>query len=93
MRFDALVFIPNCDKVVPGMLMAAAQLNLPCMFMSGGPMLSLPVDGGTYRDLNSVFEAVGAYSMGAINEQAMNDVEDMPAPAAARARACSRPTP
>ena len=54
--FDALVFIPNCDKIVPGMLMAAARLNLPSIFVSGGPMLSL---GG--KDLNSAFEAVGAY--------------------------------
>jgi dihydroxy-acid dehydratase len=72
--FDALVFIPNCDKVVPGMLMAAARLDLPCLFISGGPMLSLNC-GGTYRDLNSVFEAVGAYSVGAVTEKEMNDVE------------------
>ena len=51
--FDALVFIPNCDKVVPGMLMAAARLDLPAVFVSGGPMLS--IDGS---DLNTVFEAV-----------------------------------
>ena len=53
--FDALVFIPNCDKIVPGMLMAAMRLNLPCIFVSGGPMLSI-----NQRDLNTVFEAVGA---------------------------------
>ncbi|HHX21396.1 MAG TPA: dihydroxy-acid dehydratase [Clostridiales bacterium] len=76
---DALVFIPNCDKIVPGMLMAAARLNLPCIFMSGGPMLSLPVDGG-YRDLNSVFEAVGAYTIGNINEQQLTDVEETSCP-------------
>ncbi|MDD2568790.1 MAG: dihydroxy-acid dehydratase, partial [Clostridia bacterium] len=60
--FDALVFIPNCDKVVPGMLMAAARLDLPSIFVSGGPMLT-----GSYKgkvlDLNSTFEAVGAYSV------------------------------
>ena len=60
--FDALVFIPNCDKIVPGMLMAAVRLNLPCIFISGGPMLSL-----NQRDLNSVFEAVGAYKANLIN--------------------------
>ena len=59
--FDALVFIPNCDKIVPGMLMAAARLNLPCIFVSGGPMLSAGREGS---ELNSVFEAVGAYMAG-----------------------------
>lgn len=63
-RFDGLVFIPNCDKIVPGMLMAAARLNLPAIFVSGGPMLSLKADDGHHMDLNSVFEAVGAYKSG-----------------------------
>ena len=69
--FDALVFVPNCDKIVPGMLMAAARLNLPCVFVSGGPMLSL--DG---KDLNSAFEAVGAYMAGKIDESALACVEN-----------------
>ncbi|MEG2658052.1 MAG: dihydroxy-acid dehydratase, partial [Clostridiales bacterium] len=60
---DALVFIPNCDKIVPGMLMAAARLNIPAVFVSGGPMLT-----GKYKgkdlDLNSAFEAVGAHAAG-----------------------------
>ncbi|MBR1999540.1 MAG: dihydroxy-acid dehydratase [Lentisphaeria bacterium] len=68
--FDALVFIPNCDKVVPGMLMAAARCNLPSIFVSGGPMLSL--DG---RDLNTVFEAVGAVNAGKMNETELAEVE------------------
>ena len=68
--FDALVFIPNCDKVVPGMLMAAARCNLPSIFVSGGPMLSL--DG---RDLNTVFEAVGAVNAGKMNETELVEVE------------------
>ena len=68
--FDALVFIPNCDKVVPGMLMAAARCNLPSVFVSGGPMLSL--DG---RDLNTVFEAVGAVNAGKMNEAELAEVE------------------
>ncbi|MBR2720779.1 MAG: dihydroxy-acid dehydratase, partial [Lentisphaeria bacterium] len=68
--FDALVFIPNCDKVVPGMLMAAARCNLPSIFVSGGPMLSL--DG---KDLNTVFEAVGAVNAGKMNETELAEVE------------------
>ncbi|MBR7155982.1 MAG: dihydroxy-acid dehydratase [Lentisphaeria bacterium] len=68
--FDALVFIPNCDKVVPGMLMAAARCNLPAIFVSGGPMLSL--EG---RDLNTVFEAVGAVNAGKMSEAELSEVE------------------
>lgn len=68
--FDALVFIPNCDKVVPGMLMAAARLDLPCVFVSGGPMLSL--DG---KDLNTVFEAVGAYRSGKMGADELLSLE------------------
>lgn len=68
--FDALVFIPNCDKVVPGMLIAAARCNLPSIFVSGGPMLSL--DG---RDLNTVFEAVGAVNAGKMSEAELAEVE------------------
>ncbi len=68
--FDALVFIPNCDKAVPGMLMAAARCNLPAVFVSGGPMLSL--DG---RDLNTVFEAVGAVNAGKMSEAELAEVE------------------
>ena len=74
-RFDALVFIPNCDKIVPGMLIAAARLNLPCVFVSGGPMLS--VDG---TDLNSVFEAVGAYHSGKMSEEELYSLEEMACP-------------
>ena len=69
-QFDALVFIPNCDKAVPGMLMAAARLNLPCVFVSGGPMLSS--DGS---DLNTVFEAVGAYHAEKIGEDELAEIE------------------
>ncbi len=69
--FDALVFIPNCDKVVPGMLMAAARLNLPSIFVSGGPMLSL-----NGKDLNSAFEAVGSFMAGHIGEEELNCVEN-----------------
>ena len=78
--FDALVFIPNCDKIVPGMLMAAARLNLPCVFCSGGPMLSNCNDKGVGMDLNSVFEAVGAYKNGTIDDEGLAYVEDNACP-------------
>ena len=73
---DGMVFIPNCDKIVPGMLMAARRLNLPSMVISGGPMLPgrMPGDARDY-DLNAVFEAVGAYKAGKIDDQRLNDVE------------------
>lgn len=74
-KFDALVFIPNCDKIVPAMLMAAARLNLPSIFVSGGPMLS--VDG---LDLNSVFEAVGAYKAGNLDKVGLEYIEDTACP-------------
>lgn len=78
--FDALVFIPNCDKVVPGMLMAAARLNLPCVFVSGGPMLSLNDQQGRAMDLSSVFEAVGAVNAGKMEKQALDELEDAACP-------------
>ncbi len=78
-QFDGLVFIPNCDKVVPGMLMAAARLNLPSIFVSGGPMLSLNrEDKG--MDLNSVFEAVGAFKVGKLDEEELSFYEDNACP-------------
>lgn len=73
--FDALVFIPNCDKVVPGMLMAAARIDVPSIFFSGGPMLSL--DG---QDLNTVFEAVGAYHAGKMSEEELYCLEETACP-------------
>ncbi|HWR23846.1 MAG TPA: dihydroxy-acid dehydratase [Feifaniaceae bacterium] len=78
--FDALVFIPNCDKVVPGMLIAAARLNLPSLFVSGGPMLSLPGRNGKNLDLNSVFEAVGAINAGKMEEAELAYYEDNACP-------------
>ncbi|MCD4742800.1 MAG: dihydroxy-acid dehydratase, partial [Desulfobacteraceae bacterium] len=64
--FDAIVMVPNCDKIVPGMLMAAARLNIPTIFISGGPMLAgiHPDDHNKKIDLVSVFEAVGAVNAG-----------------------------
>lgn len=78
--FDGLVFIPNCDKIVPGMLIAAARLNLPSIFVSGGPMLSNCSDEGKAMDLNSVFEAVGAYKNGTIDENRLEYFEENACP-------------
>ncbi|MGI6005525.1 MAG: dihydroxy-acid dehydratase [Christensenellales bacterium] len=78
--FDALVFIPNCDKVVPGMLMAAARLNLPSIFVSGGPMLSVQDARGESLDLNSVFEAVGAHQAGQMSDEELARREDNACP-------------
>ena len=78
--FDGLVFIPNCDKIVPGMLMAACRVNIPSIFISGGPMLSNCSDEGVAMDLNSVFEAVGAYKNGTIDEDRLNYFEENACP-------------
>ena len=78
--FDALVFIPNCDKVVPGMLMAAARLNLPCVFVSGGPMLSISDRAGNPMDLSGVFEAVGAVSAGRMDPEELRYIEENACP-------------
>ena len=72
--FDALVMIPNCDKNVPGLLMAAARLNIPTIFVSGGPMMAGHVDGHK-TSLSSMFEAVGAYSAGKCTEKKLTEYE------------------
>ena len=72
--FDALVMIPNCDKNVPGLLMAAARLNLPTTFVSGGPMLAGHIDGHK-TSLSSMFEAMGAYTAGKIDETKLHEFE------------------
>ncbi len=72
--FDGLVMIPNCDKNVPGLLMAAARLNIPTVFVSGGPMLAGRVNGKK-RSLSSMFEAVGAYSAGKMNDEQLTEFE------------------
>lgn len=77
--FDGMVFIPNCDKIVPGMLMAAARINVPSIFISGGPMLSVKRNG-KQLDLNSTFEAVGAYKAGKMTEEEVCDYEDNSCP-------------
>ena len=72
--FDALVMVPNCDKNVPGLLMAAARVNIPTVFVSGGPMLAGRVEGRK-TSLSSVFEAVGAYNAGKINDEKLLEYE------------------
>jgi len=73
--FDGLVFIPNCDKIVPGMLLAAVRLNLPSVFVSGGAMLSLTNAVGTPMDLNTVFEAIGSVKNGTMTEEELSEIE------------------
>jgi len=79
--FDALVFIPNCDKIIPGMLMAAMRLNIPSIFVSGGPMLAGRKGGEqTPIDLNSVFMAVGRVINGQMTEKELAEVETLSCP-------------
>ena len=72
-QFDALVMIPNCDKNVPGLLMAAARINVPTIFVSGGPMLAGHLDDGRRTCLSDMFEAVGAYHAGALDEKGVEE--------------------
>ena len=78
-QFDALVMVPNCDKNVPGLLMAAARVNIPTVFVSGGPMLAGHVKGKK-TSLSSMFEAVGAYAAGTMTEEDVQDFEDHACP-------------
>lgn len=78
-QFDALVMIPNCDKNVPGLLMAAARLNVPTVFVSGGPMLAGHVHGQK-RSLSSMFEAVGSYATGTMTEADVEEFENKACP-------------
>jgi len=73
-QFDALVMVPNCDKNVPGLLMAAARLNLPTIFISGGPMLAGKVYGEK-KSLSSIFQAAGAYAAGKLDDKDMDEYE------------------
>ncbi|KPJ48230.1 MAG: dihydroxy-acid dehydratase [Dehalococcoidia bacterium DG_22] len=77
--FDALVFVTNCDKIVPGMLMAALRLNLPCVFISGGPMLAGQWQGQAV-DLATVFQAVGLVSKGDLSEEELGRLEEVACP-------------
>jgi len=75
-RLDGLICISNCDKIVPGMLMAALRVNIPTIFISGGPMKAGVDKKGNKIDLVSVFEGVGKYKAGTINDEELNDLED-----------------
>ena len=78
-QFDALVMVPNCDKNVPGLLMAAARINVPTVFVSGGPMLAGRVKGQK-RSLSSMFEAVGAHAAGTMTEEDVKEFEEKTCP-------------
>ena len=78
-QFDALVMVPNCDKNVPGLLMAAARVNVPTVFVSGGPMLAGHVKGQK-RSLSSMFEAVGSYAAGTMTEDDVREFEEKVCP-------------
>ncbi|MEW6653607.1 MAG: dihydroxy-acid dehydratase [Bacteroidota bacterium] len=79
-RLDGMICIPNCDKIVPGMMMAAARIDIPTIFISGGPMKSGRLPNGEKADLISVFEGVGQYSSGMINEERLKQLEDFACP-------------
>jgi len=78
--FDGLVCIPNCDKIVPGMLMGALRVNIPTIFVSGGPMKAGKLEDGKVVDLISVFEAVGSYKKGEINKSRLQEFESKACP-------------
>lgn len=79
-QFDGLVLIPNCDKNVPGLLMAAARLNIPAIFVSGGPMLAGTMTNGRRTCLSHMFEAVGAYKAGKLDESGLEEYEENACP-------------
>ncbi|MGQ9491736.1 MAG: dihydroxy-acid dehydratase [Anaerolineae bacterium] len=79
-HFDGLICIPNCDKIVPGMLMAAMRLNIPTIFISGGPMKAGVTPAGKVVDLISVFEGVGAYKAGKIGDRELRELEEFGCP-------------
>ena len=90
--FDGLVMIPNCDKNVPGLLMAAARVNIPTIFVSGGPMMAGHIDGRK-RSLSSMFEAVGAVAAGKMTMEKLAEYEERSALPAVPAPECTLPTP
>ena len=80
--FDAMICIPNCDKIVPGMIMGALRCNIPTIFCSGGPMAAGMAEDGAVLDLNSVFEAVARFKAGKINEAELHSLECRACPGA-----------
>jgi dihydroxy-acid dehydratase len=91
-QFDGMVCIPNCDKIVPGMLMAAVRVDIPAIFISGGPMAAGKTPDGQVVDLISVFEGVGAYQSGKIDEARLKVLKISPVHPAVLVQACSLPT-
>ena len=79
-RLDGMICIPNCDKIVPGMLMAAVRVNIPVIFISGGPMKAGLTPSGKKVDLISVFEGVGEHQSGKINDDQLKELEDFGCP-------------
>ncbi|MCH8286290.1 dihydroxy-acid dehydratase [candidate division KSB1 bacterium] len=79
-QFDGLICIPNCDKIVPGMIMGAVRVNIPTIFVSGGPMAAGKTSDGTVVDLVSVFEGVGAYKAGKISGAQLKELEESACP-------------
>lgn len=79
-QFDGLVMIPNCDKNVPGLLMAAARINIPTIFCSGGPMMAGRMDDGSRTCLSHMFEAVGAYKAGKLDDAGLAEYEESACP-------------
>lgn len=78
--FDAMICIPNCDKIIPGMMMATMRLNIPTIFASGGPMAAGKMDDGTACDLISIFEGVGKYKVGKLDEKGLSALEEKGCP-------------
>src|SRR5699024_1823959 len=78
--FDGVFYIPNCDKITPGMLMAAARTNVPSVFVSGGPMEAGVSASGKQISLTSVFEGVGAYTSGQMSDEELLDIENNACP-------------
>jgi len=90
--FDALVLVPNCDKIVPGMAMAAARLNIPAIILSGGPMLAGRDVDKNVVDLSSMFEAVGKCAAGVIRKMSLANWKVLPVPHAGPVLECLRQT-
>ncbi len=88
-QFDGMICLPNCDKVVPGMLMAAVRCNIPTIFASGGPMRAGRMPDGSTVDLITVFEKVGALKAGKITEEALEEISCHACPGPGRAPGCS----
>ncbi len=78
--FDGMICIPNCDKIVPGMLMAAMRVNVPTVFVSGGPMRAGVTSGGRVVDVSTVFEAVGGHKAGSVSIEELTELETVACP-------------